>query len=69
MVLKCHPDKNNGNSAQFLKIKEAYNIILNYLKTRRPVVANTIFFHNINFNNHMTTTGTDRGFTWRFNFG
>lgn len=61
LVMKYHPDKNNGDSRQFLKIKEAYDILLK----QRIVPRNTII---INFNNYGFSTSQTTP-TWSFNFG
>ena len=63
MVLKYHPDKNKGDSTHFLKIKEAYEIILRYIKERRMQKYNTII---VDLNNNSYTVSTQ---SWSFNFG
>ena len=68
MVMKYHPDRNKGDSKQFLKIKQAYDILLEAIKIRNMPRPQTIVIDFGNFRgNYYDTTGTNT--SWSFNFG
>lgn len=68
LVLKYHPDRNNCDSRQFLKIKEAYDILLKEIKTRNIPRPQTIVIDFGEFNNQYHTTAATTPY-WSFTFG
>lgn len=65
MCLKYHPDRNNGDSSKFIKIKEAYDILLKQL--RSPTKQNFIPFQMFYGGGNSQFTGSSNTFNWTWN--
>lgn len=69
LVLKYHPDRNNGDSSKFIKIHEAYELLLPLVGIKKhtgslnPIPTIIIDFGNFRGNTTYTPS------SWSFNFG
>lgn len=69
LVLKYHPDRNNGDAKKFLKIKDAYDLILKHINLRevanpRFVFDEIVFTHGYSYNINSSSANT-----YTFNWG
>lgn len=69
MTLKYHPDRNHapGATEKFIKIKEAYDVLQQVLKTRNQPKTAQVFSPGQQFGTDVSATGDY--FTWTINFG